>query len=224
MSEQGGRVRLDVALQYCHAVERAGGVPVILAPMISMLDEYAARCDGFLLTGGGDPRTEPFGVATHSRVTPQHQIRQEFETMLLARLDGEKTTPVLGVCLGMQMMCLVAGGTLNQRMEDSVPTHAEHWNSEHRVAPIGSPRRFELSGLVHSRHRQAVTGAGTLVPIASSPDGILEAVVDESKEFYLGVQWHPERTPDAAVGQRLFDQFIAAATGSSSGRRVPRGS
>lgn len=210
VSETDGRIKLDVAMQYCQAVERAGGVPLILAPLKSMLEEYMARCAGFLLTGGGDPRTEPFGFATHSLVTPMHGLRQEFETELLRRLAGEKDKPVLGVCLGMQMMCLVAGGTLNQRLSDNVPTHAEHWNSEHRVEQIGSKGGFELSGLVHSRHRQAVAGAGNLTPIASSPDGVIEAVCDDSRKFYLGVQWHPERTTDQAVGQHVFDRFVAA--------------
>lgn len=211
VSEADGRIKLDVAIQYCRAVERAGGVPMILAPLASMLDEYAAGCAGFLLTGGGDPRTEPFGIRTHSLVTPMHELRQEFETMLLTRLAEERDRPVLGVCLGMQMMCLVAGGALNQRLSDSLPSHADHWNTNHRVEPTGLMPRFGLSGIVHSRHRQAVAASGKLTPIASSPDGVIEAVFDDSRKFYLGVQWHPERTEDDAVGQRVFDQFVAAA-------------
>jgi len=38
-------------------------------------------------------------------------------------------------------------------------------------------------------------------------------VFDASRKFYVGVQWHPERTRDAAVGQKLFDELVRAARG-----------
>ncbi|MBX3380770.1 MAG: gamma-glutamyl-gamma-aminobutyrate hydrolase family protein [Phycisphaeraceae bacterium] len=211
VSEQDGRLKLDVALAYCVAVERAGGVPLVLPPQIGMVDEFLARCDGFLLTGGSDPRTEPFGEATHPKSNPMHPLRQEFETKLLAGLNAGGDAPVLGVCLGMQMMCLVAGGKLDQRLADHLASHADHWAADHPVAPIERGNRFEFAGVVQSRHRQAVTHAGKLTPIARSADGVLEAVFDASRKFYVGVQWHPERTRDEAVGQRLFDELVRAS-------------
>lgn len=213
VSEKDGRVKLDVAQAYCDAVERAGGVPVLLPPNPAMVEEYLKWCDGFVFTGGDDPRTEPFGAPTHAKATPVHPLRQEFETRLLARLQAEDV-PVLGVCLGMQMMSLAAGGRLDQHMEDNLPSHAEHWGAEHGVAPIASASpdpRFQFSGVVQSKHRQAVIDAGRLTPIARSSDGVVEAVVDKAKKFFVGVQWHPERTRDAAVGQRLFDELVTAA-------------
>jgi gamma-glutamyl-gamma-aminobutyrate hydrolase PuuD len=213
VTEKDGRVKLDVAQAYCDAVERAGGVPVLLPPNVLLVNEYVARCDGFVFTGGDDPRTEAFGAPTHAKANPVHPQRQEFEMKLLARLQSGDT-PVLGVCLGMQMMSLAAGGKLNQHMADDVPSHAEHWGAEHPVAPIAAGAtepRFQLSGVVQSKHKQAVADAGTLTPIARSADGVLEAVFDASRKFYVGVQWHPERTRDAAVGQKLFDELVRAA-------------
>ncbi|MGH7242124.1 MAG: gamma-glutamyl-gamma-aminobutyrate hydrolase family protein [Phycisphaerales bacterium] len=211
VTEKDGRVKLDVAQAYCDAVERAGGVPFVLPPNVALVDEYFSLCNGFVFTGGADPRTEPFGVPTHPKANPMHPLRQEFETKLLAQLQSVSQAPVLGVCLGMQMMCLAAGGKLNQHMADNVPSHAEHWAAEHAVVPSDRQTRFQYSGIVHSRHRQAVENSGRLAPLAKSADGILEGVFDPSKRFYIGVQWHPERTRDPEVGQRLFDELVEAA-------------
>lgn len=211
VSEVGGRVKLDVAQAYCAYVERAGGVPLVLSPSVSLLDEYMALCNGFVLTGGHDPRTEVFGVPTHPQANPMHPVRQEFETALLGRLNAGTDAPVLGVCLGMQLMCLTQGGKLDQRMADHLASHADHWGNEHAVTPIGRGQRFEFEGMVQSNHRQAVADPGALTPIARSADGVLEAVFDASRKFYVGVQWHPERTKDTTTGQRLFDELVAAA-------------
>ena len=40
---------------------------------------------------------------------------------------------------------------------------------------------------------------------------MIEAIQDESRNWYVGVQWHPERTTDEMLGQGLFDQLVAAA-------------
>ena len=68
-----------------------------------------------MFIGGDDPRTEPFGEPTHPKATPVEPERQAFETALLEELQRRPGAPVLGVCLGMQMMALHAGGKLNQK-------------------------------------------------------------------------------------------------------------
>lgn len=215
VTEAEGRVKLDVARAYGDAVMRAGGVPLLLVPRTELVEQYLAFCDGFVFTGGDDPRTEAFGVPTHSKAKPMHAARQTFEVELLRKLRN-LDSPVLGVCLGMQMMSLASGGRLNQHMADVLPTHAGHWGAEHEVVPIDSAQqdaRFKFSGTVHSKHKQAVEDPGVLTAIAASRDGVIEAVFDPTKRFHLGVQWHPERTSENAVGQRLFDELIVAARG-----------
>ena len=197
---------------YIDAVVRAGGVPVLLPPV----PETAAiveRLDAFVFTGGDDPRTEPFSQPTHPKVTQIHEDRQAFETTLLEALATRRPeVPVLGVCLGMQMMALVAGGRLDQYMPETCPTHAAHWGHEHTVAPMGEAGvgGLALRGTVYSKHKQAVADPGSLVVIAHTPDGIIEAVCHPTRRFYVGVQWHPERTAEAAVGQGVFDALVKA--------------
>ncbi|MBY0112266.1 MAG: gamma-glutamyl-gamma-aminobutyrate hydrolase family protein [Phycisphaerales bacterium] len=211
ISEANNRVKLDVSLAYAQCVARAGGTPVMLAPIIQEIPHQLALCDGFVFTGGDDPRTEAFGVPSHPRITPLHPLRQSYELALLTALETRPQAPVLGICLGMQLMCLNAGGRLNQFMPESVPTHERHWDADHPIAPANASTKLRLpAGVVHSKHKQAIIDTGALVSIASSDDGIIEAAAHPARNFYVGVQWHPERTHSQELGQAIFDQLLAA--------------
>lgn len=187
---------------------------MLLVPDVGLVAEHGAQCDGFVFSGGDDPVMEPFGVQTDQRVTPVNPVRQRYETALLRLLKEKRPEqPVLGVCLGMQMMALVDGGTLDQYIPDSMPIEA-HWDSTHEIDSAGASLPAQLrdmlqhdafpSGTVHSRHKQAVINTGKLVAVASAKDGVIEAVASPSRPFYLGVQWHPERTTNDELGLHLF--------------------
>jgi putative glutamine amidotransferase len=143
----------------------------------------------------------------HHKATPLHPERQAFEIALLEALDRMPRKPALGVCLGMQLMGLHAGGTLDQYLPDTLATAADHW--DRRAHAIEG----ELGqGVVHSHHRQALRDAGSLRVIATAPDGVIEAVRREDRPaMYLGVQWHPERTDDQRLGYALFEQLVREA-------------
>lgn len=225
-----GSVRMECALAYCRAVAEAGGEPVVLPPIVELIPRQLEMCRGFVLTGGDDPRMEPFGESTHPAARPMHAMRQEYETALLRALEARAAMPVLGVCLGMQLMALSAGGKLNQHMPDTLATAGEHAaNARHEVrlaAPDGvlagtlggdtaGPRR---GSIVTSHHRQAVSDPGRLRIAARAPDGVIEAVDDPGRRFYVGVQWHPERTEDVAAGAAIFRALVAAAGGRADHR------
>jgi gamma-glutamyl-gamma-aminobutyrate hydrolase PuuD len=40
---------------------------------------------------------------------------------------------------------------------------------------------------------------------------VIEAVTAAGRKCYMGVQWHPERTDDDALGAGLFRQLIEKA-------------
>lgn len=206
-----GVERAVASLAYADAVERAGGTPIVLPPEPKLAVDQLALCDGLVLTGGDDPVLEPFGVTTDPRVTPVHERRQCHESTIIDHLRRhDPDRPVLGVCLGMQMMTLHAGGTLEQYMPDACPTHAQHWDQDHPVSCTGSLQDAE--GIVHSRHKQAVADPGSLVVCASAPDGVIEAVEDRSRRMYLGVQWHPERTESEPLGIALFRRLVRSSS------------
>ena len=191
-------------VSYAEAIERAGGVALLLPAIESAIPEYLEICDGLVTTGGDDPVMEVFGVATHPMATPIDARRQAFELELLRQLDS-KPHPLLAICLGMQLFALHSGGALDQYLPESLASAEDHWNgSEHAVDGLLG------TGLVHSHHRQAITDPGSLEVTAQAPDGVIEGVRDRRHLHRHGVQWHPERTPDQALGQTLFDQLVAA--------------
>ncbi len=215
LCDSPGGERAFAYTRYARAVAKAGGVPVLLPPVRAAASEHARRLSAFVFTGGDDPRLEPFGGTTHPLATPVHADRQEYETALLDALaQRHRDKPVLGVCLGMQLMALHSGGTLDQRMDETSPTIAEaHWDRTHGIVSVESSPLLALGSGPHqvfSRHRQAVSDSGGLRVLARCPDGVIEAVWDSGRAFYLGVQWHPERTEHEATGVSVFRQFVAA--------------
>lgn len=206
---------------YADAVFAAGGLPLLLPVpradrRASATRQYIELCDGFVLTGGFDPTTERYGQPTDPRVTREHPDRQAFDEALLEALADIPDSPVLGVCLGMQLMALQAGGRLNQWMSDTIPTHAAHYDD--RIHKIHATVNQGLigEGQVTSWHRQSVEDPGHLRVIAIAEDGVIEAVDDPDRPFYLGVQWHPERTTADSHGLDLFRALIAACTPHAS--------
>ena len=214
------RLRAVGAMTYVDAVTLAGGLAVLLPPVPALAAEHVARCDAIVMTGGADPRMEPFGQPTHPKATPMHPLRQEYEMALLAALDLVRERPVLGVCLGMQLMSIHAGGVFNQRLADTHTSHREHvGDHRHQVhlepgigeSPLVGIGRAGGGGAVASNHTQGVTQPGRLRVLARAPDGVIEAVDNPDRPFYLGVQWHPERTPERTLGADLFARLVEHA-------------
>lgn len=210
--------RAFVSRNYIAAVSAAGASPILLGPVpgpgpavAETAAHHAALCDAFILTGGDDPATEDYGTPTHPKAVRVHPDRQRFEEQLLAILASDHPDkPVLGVCLGMQLMALAAGGTLNQHLPDDTTTAADHADGKaHDVAPTVDGAII-TAGKVTSRHHQAVREPGDLRVIAVAHDGVVEALDDPDRRFYLGVQWHPERTPLDALGPALIRATIDA--------------
>ncbi|MEX2215432.1 MAG: gamma-glutamyl-gamma-aminobutyrate hydrolase family protein [Phycisphaeraceae bacterium] len=216
----------ECGIAYSAAVARAGGLPVLLPHEVELVPRYLELCDGFILTGGVDPRMEQFGEATDARARKMDEKRQAFELALLAALQPAKEKAVLGVCLGMQLMTLQAGGRLNQYLPDTLKTPEVHQKCNRHVVQVieassaaygQDARTVELAkqDTVVSAHRQAMATTGRLRLIAKAADDVIEAVDDPTRPFYVGVQWHPERGGEGVLSQGLIDRLVAASSRSS---------
>lgn len=102
---RSGRATCSVSLAYEECIARAGGVAIVLPPLMECLEDHIALCDAFVFTGGDDPKMEEFGEITHPKATPMDPRRQSYEVTLMRALQEKRPeAPVLGICLGMQLM------------------------------------------------------------------------------------------------------------------------
>ncbi|NLL18237.1 MAG: gamma-glutamyl-gamma-aminobutyrate hydrolase family protein [Clostridia bacterium] len=213
----------SVTRYYSEAIQRAGGIPVLL-PVTGeqiLIEAYANKLDGLLLTGGDDLDPVLFGEEPLRGLGPVDPDRDHFELELckLLLVNGK---PVLGICRGMQVLNVACGGTIYQDLVRQLPESLEHRQrapknrvSHQVVLDSSSLLRgvLKTSALrVNSFHHQAVKDLGQgLKAVAKASDGVIEGVEKETG-FVLGVQWHPERLwQDYEEQGRLFAAFVKAA-------------
>ena len=204
--DEHGRARHQVRATYIDAVIAAGGLPIILPADATLRAELISVVDGIIIIGGDDVDTRLLGIPLHPQAKVMDAARQAADFALLKQLDATPKTPVLGICLGMQLMGVHHGAELIQHLADQLPDSDRHRNDyQHMVtSSLGD-------GLVASSHHQALGSAARLEVIGVSDDGVIEAIRDPSKPFYVGVQWHPERTEDKTMGLGVIRRLIDAA-------------
>ncbi len=205
--------RYSVTRYYAEAVVRAGGVPLFLPYEAECIGDYLKVCDGFVLTGGGDPDMTEFGEKNHAQAKVIVAERQRFDLAMIAALD-DTMHPVLAICLNMQLMVLHHGGKLEQHLADLLGTEraARHIDKHHDIkCTIKAHKWLPVKGKGYSYHHQAIADVGQMRVCAVSDDGVIEAVdFAESERFYMGTQWHPERTDDEGMGIGMFKGLIEA--------------
>jgi putative glutamine amidotransferase len=200
-----------VPYDYVAAVREAGGRAVLLPPDDEDADVLTAL-DGLVLAGGPDLEPRWYG-AEREPLTESHPERDEGE-FLLARRALEIDLPLLGVCRGMQLLTVAAGGRLHQHLPDRLghekhrPAPGVYGEQEARFEP-GS-RIAALMGddvAIQCYHHQGVADPGSLTITGRTDDGVPETIEDPARRFVLGVQWHPEVVRD----RRLFGALVEAA-------------
>jgi putative glutamine amidotransferase len=208
---------------YCAAVCRAGGLPILLPHEPDLATAYLEAIDGLVVTGGGfDVDPALFGAESRHPSVKTKDRRTAFE--LAAALGAlARDMPVLGICGGQQLLNVALGGTLIQHIPDEVVDCLAHRQPNPRNEP-GHTVRIVAGTLlrrvadadtlaVNSAHHQAVKEAGPgLVVNAVADDGVVEGIEDPRRRFCLGLQWHPEFELSDS-DRNVFRAFVAAAAG-----------
>ncbi len=209
---------------YMDGISEAGGTPVIF-PFSRDAEELAGLvelCGGILFTGGHDVSPGLYHEEPLPGLVSCCEKRDVMEAIVL-RAAIELDRPILGICRGIQFINAALGGSLYQDLPSQHPSRVEH----HQRAPYDVPvhdvelkENTPLSGClgvdrlaVNSCHHQAVKAlAPGLESMATSPDGLTEALYMPAVKFLWAVQWHPEFSYKSdANSRKIFKAFVDAA-------------
>ncbi|MBR3257870.1 MAG: RdgB/HAM1 family non-canonical purine NTP pyrophosphatase [Eggerthellaceae bacterium] len=139
----------------------------------------------------------------------------EYDRYVLERAIA-RDLPVLGVCMGMQIMSCRGKDEISLRPVSDEAVHCNRVDKyAHKVTVAPDSKLWLIVGQgefpVNSWHKRQVSERGTYRPVAWSEDGVIEAMELPTATFNIGVQWHPEALYGIdEPSTRLIDAFIDA--------------
>jgi putative glutamine amidotransferase len=224
-----GIERACVNDDYIQAVERAGGVPLML-PVVNHEECILAQseaCSGLLFAGGQDIHPKYYGSEARPCLGEVNSRVDAYQLKLI-RSALESRKPVLGICRGLQLLNVARGGTLLQDLTEAPNQCLKHFenNRQYEVMhPVKTASGSILETVlgsefwVNSSHHQAIRNVGAgLTVIATASDGVIEAVLMSDRDFVLGVQWHPERMVTKSDQMMvLFERLVKATIKAEAG-------
>lgn len=190
-TEAGGRAK--VVLVDCGTKENivqslaARGAEVVVVPAeATAADVLSLSPDGVVFSNGpGDPATLPEVVAAMQGV-----------------IDAE--VPLLGICLGHQVLGIAAGGrTSRLKFGHHGGNHPVKDNGTGKVHITSQNHEFQVDA------DSIPADSGFYVSQVNLNDGSVEGLAHRSKPV-VSVQYHPEASPGPMDNLYVFDRFLAA--------------
>lgn len=139
-------------------------------------------CDGFILQGGTD----------------YYDI-----DLAITKYLYQNNIPTLGICLGMQTMAMCFDGimkNIKKHKSKKLYVHQININKSSKLYNIIKKEKI----MVNSRHKSYIEKTNLKI---CATNKIIEAIEDDTKNFFIGVQWHPETLMDEN-SILLFNSFF----------------
>lgn len=164
-------------------------------PDVEIVDSFE-RADVMLLTGGTDVNPLLYHETPHINTDDPHEERDKLEgAMVLQAIATNK--PIIGICRGAQLLCVMAGGKLIQHQENKgshkLTTYDKRvitvTSDHHQAAFPWAIKRFEVLGYTTGLSRFHLGGNGK--------EMLVEGHVEIEDVYYpdinaLAIQSHPE--------------------------------
>lgn len=145
------------------------------------------NCCGVILPGGND------------------NLKEEIEVI---KYLHKENIPTLGICMGMQLMGEVFNGSVTPLPDK------RHLSLNKKVHQVQIKKGSLLHDIIkeetivtNSRHVDNLVKTDLDI-VAYSNDGVIEAIEDKAKSFFIGVEWHPESNILDKANCDLFTYFL----------------
>ena len=210
------------------SIKLAGGEVVYLSKVSNAIEAAAqlARVDAVVPTGGSDIGAKYYNQSTSKYMEYVHATR-DLSDYHIIRMADSMNMPMLGLCRGAQFMNVVRGGALYQDIDKQRSrrnTYISHrgpnysWNY-HNITVYDNSKLSNAMGkgnhYVNSMHHQGIRTLGRNIKVtARSADSLIEGFEATDRDFYVGVQFHPEfltTGENASANLAIFESLIEAA-------------
>lgn len=225
---------------YTDSIEKAGGIPLILpfTEDLSILERFLPLIDGFVFAGGHDIQPLLYAKEDKGYSGASIPARDAMELFLYDYLI-KNDLPALGICRGIQLFNVAAGGDLFQDLQKERDTSLTHFVSSKKGQGIPSEEdnrheisinpQSDLAKLLHTEnlvvnsfHHQGIRRlADGYEVMATASDGTIEAIKRTESSWLWGVQWHPELLyADEPEHFALFEELVRQAAKRKEARTV----
>ncbi|MBT3629803.1 MAG: gamma-glutamyl-gamma-aminobutyrate hydrolase family protein [Candidatus Marinimicrobia bacterium] len=207
---------------YTDSVQKAGGLPVLIPPIIKREDlaHLIQKLDGIILTGGDDLHPKYYGESPDPLTPKPFHLRRGDHDKQIFEYIWENKIPTLAICLGMQEVNVFMGGSLYQDIPAQVKNPLVHrigdwFEARHDVSLESGSLLHQLTGQsivdTNSAHHQAIKEVPESLRITGrSADGLIEVLEPRDKTIpLLAVQWHPESEINDIIGINLFKWLVS---------------